>query len=314
MTLKLLSAGSYLPKKVVSNDDLAQQVDTSDQWIFERTGISQRHIAGVHETCSYMAYKAASQALENANLAPQDIDMIIVASTTPDKTFPSIACSLQATLGCDNIPAFDVQAVCTGFIYGLSIASSFISTGIYKNILVVGSEKMSSIVDWQDRSTCILFGDGAGAAVVTYDNRELQDSIIHSNGSLGDILYTSGGGASCTTPNVVHMQGREVFKHAVYKMCEVSEKILVRNNLTINDLDYLVPHQANIRIIDSIRDKLGIEDEKIIKTIQYQANCSAASIPLALEDFLKQPNSKNKLIMTVGFGAGATWGANLLYT
>ncbi|AVP87378.1 3-oxoacyl-ACP synthase [Candidatus Phycorickettsia trachydisci] len=314
MTLKLLSAGSYLPEKVVSNDDLAKQVDTSDQWIFERTGISQRHVAQAHETCNYMAYEAASKAIANSNLSSQDIDAIIVASTTPDRTFPSIACNLQAALGCNNIPAFDVQAVCTGFIYGLSIASHFVSTGIYKNILVVGSEKMSSIVDWQDRSTCILFGDGAGAAVVTHDHRKLQDSIIHANGSLGDILYTSGGGASCTTPNVVHMQGREVFRHAVNKMCEVSEKILASNNLTINDLDYLIPHQANIRIIDSIRDKLGIEDEKIIKTIQYQANCSAASIPLALEYFLRQPNSKDKLIMTVGFGAGVTWGANLLYT
>lgn len=314
MTLKLLSAGSYLPKKVVSNDDLATQIDTSDQWIFERTGISQRHIAEAHETCSYMAYKAAAKALENANLAPREIDMIIVASTTPDRTFPSIACNLQAALGCQNVPAFDIQAVCTGFIYGLSIASSFVSTGMYKNVLVVGSEKMSSIVDWQDRSTCILFGDGAGAAVVTYDNRKLQDSIINSNGSLGDILYTSGGGAPCTTPNTVHMQGREVFKHAVHKMCEISQEILVRNNFTINDLDYLIPHQANIRIIDSIRDKLGIEDKKIIKTIQYQANCSAASIPLALDHFLQQPNSKGKLIMTVGFGAGVTWGANLLYT
>lgn len=314
MTLKLLSAGGYLPEKIVSNYDLTKQVDTSDQWIFERTGISQRHIAGSHETCNYMAYKAASKALENANLTPRDIDIIIVASTTPDRTFPSIACNLQAALGCHNIPAFDVQAVCTGFIYGLSIASSFASTGMYKNILVVGSEKMSSIVDWQDRSTCILFGDGAGAVVVNNDNRKLQDSIIHANGSLGDILYTSGGGASCITPNVVHMRGREVFKHAVHKMCEVSEDILARNNLTINDLDYLVPHQANIRIVDSIRDRLGIEDSKIIKTIQHQANCSAASIPLALEHFLRQPNSKDKLIMTVGFGAGVTWGANLLYT
>jgi len=314
MTLKLLGAGSYLPEKVVLNDDLAKQVDTSDQWIFERTGISQRHIAGSHETCGHMAYEASSRAIKSANLSSQDIDMIIVATTTPDKTFPSIACGLQSALGCKNIPAFDVQAVCTGFIYGLSIASSFAATGMYKNILVVGSEKMSSIVDWQDRSTCILFGDGAGAVVVTYDNRKFQDSIIHSNGSLGDILYTSGGGASCITPNSVNMQGREVFKHAVHKMCEVAGAILVRNNLTINNLDYLVPHQANMRIINSIRDKLGIEDDKIIKTIQYQANCSAASIPLALDYFLKQPSSKDKLIMTIGFGAGVTWGANLLYT
>lgn len=314
MTLKLLSAGSYLPKKVVSNEDLAKQVDTSDQWIFERTGISQRYIADAHETCGYMAYKAAIKALEKANLNSEDISMIIVASTTPDKTFPSTACNLQAALGCQNIPAFDVQAVCAGFIYGLSIASSFASTGVYKNILVVGAEKMSSIVDWQDRSTCILFGDGAGAALLTYDSRKLQDNIIYSNGSLSDILYTSGGGAPCTTPNAIHMQGREVFKHAVHKMCEVSQEILTRNNLTIDDLDYLIPHQANIRIIDSIRDKLGIEDKKIIKTIRYQANCSAASIPLALDHFLEQPNSKDKLIMTVGFGAGVTWGVNLLYT
>lgn len=324
MTLRLVGTGSYLPEKILSNDHLSETLDTNHQWIFERTGISQRHVASSSETCAFMAGKAAQRALLAADLAADDIDLIIVASCTADQTFPSIACSVQKFLKFRAVPAFDLQAVCAGFVYAVSIASAFSQTGLYNNIMVIGVERMSSIVDWSDRSTCVLFGDGAGAAIFTKSNLQAIDSITYTDGSLGEILCTSGGVATPEVPNYIKMNGREVFKHGVQKMTSVAQEILQKNNLTIDDIAYFVPHQANARIIDFIAQKLGIDESKIVKTTNLHANCSSASIPLALDHLCKTTNLKQDyltqkglmmhkgLILTVGFGAGLAWGANLI--
>jgi 3-oxoacyl-[acyl-carrier-protein] synthase-3 len=315
MTLKILGTGSYLPKKIISNDQLSQTVDTSDQWIFDRTGISQRHVSSEYETCALMATEASEKALKASGLTALDIDLIIVASTTPDYTFPSIACQVQSSLNCRSVPAFDLQAVCAGFVYGISFASSLSRSYNYKNVLLIGVEKMSSIVDWSDRNTCILFGDGAGATILRQDDsrHQLIDSILYSDGSLKDILYTTGGTSSEAIQNKICMNGKEVFKHGIQKMTDVSLEILRKNNLSIDDIAYFVPHQANVRIIDAIAQKVGIDEKKVIKTVDKHANCSAASIPLALDHLINHIKpKKDELILTVGFGAGLAWGANII--
>jgi 3-oxoacyl-[acyl-carrier-protein] synthase-3 len=312
MTLRLVGTGSYLPEKILSNDHLSKTVDTSHQWIFERTGISQRHIASDLETCAFMAGRATERALKSAELLASDIDLIIVASCTSDQTFPSIACEVQRLLSFRSVPAFDLQAVCAGFVCAISVASAFAKDCSYSNILVIGTERMSSIVDWSDRSTCVLFGDGAGAAIFRKSSHQVIDSITYTDGSLGQILYTSGGVATPGRPNYIRMNGREVFKHGVQKMTSVAQEILQKNNLKVDDIAYFVPHQANARIIDFIAQKLNIPENKIVKTTNLHANCSAASIPLALDHLFKTSNLENGLILTVGFGAGVTWGANLI--
>ncbi len=311
MTLKLLSTGSYLPEKIVSNELLPTSLNTTHEWIYSRTGICQRHISAEHETCHFMALQASHAAIAAADLSPDQIDLIIVASTTQEQRLPSLACYLQGSLKRKNIPAFDVQAVCAGFVYALELASAMSIK--YGNILVVGAERMSRIIDWTDRSTCTLFGDGAGAVVVKRDthNQNLLDSIIYADGSMTSILCTTD---SIDNKQILTMSGQEVFKHGVQKMSDVAKEILAKNHLSIDDISFCIPHQANIRIIDAIAQKLQISNDKMVCAIHMHANCSAASIPLALDYLFKTNRPKsNELIMTLGLGAGLAWGANLLY-
>lgn len=308
------AVGGYLPPKVVTNKDLAKIVDTSDEWIFSRTGMSQRHIAE-NETTSDMCTKAAKVALENAKMRPEEIDIIIVATTTPDKTFPSTAALTQKKLGAQNCPAFDVQAVCSGFIYALSVADNMIRGGSYKNALVIGADKMSSILDWNDRSTCVLFGDGAGAVILS-DNEQAQqsyviDSILHADGCLDEILYTDGGTSTTHKSGVVKMNGREVFRHGVEKMSASLLEILDKNNVAINDISYIVPHQANARIIHAITKKLGLDEDRAILTIKNHSNTSAGTIPLALFENYNKFKRGDYILMTAA-GGGFTWGSILL--
>jgi 3-oxoacyl-[acyl-carrier-protein] synthase-3 len=315
MVLRIVGTGSYLPIKVVSNDQLSEVVDTSDQWIFDRTGISQRHISSASETCCLMATIAAEQALGRSGLNASDMDLIIVASTTADNTFPSIACSIQHKLKCKAIPAFDLQAVCAGFVYGVSVASSLSKAYCYQNVLLVGVEKMSSIIDWSDRNTCILFGDGAGAVILKQEDHaaDIVDSIMYSDGSLANTLYTTGGLSFPGQQNKIQMNGKEVFKHGIQKMADVASEILSKNGLHANDIAYFVPHQANARMIDAVAEKLGVNESKVVKTINKHANCSAASIPLALDYLSQKPTYQSRgWVLTVGLGAGLAWGANLI--
>ena len=284
----IVSTGSYLPKKIITNDDLSKTIDTSDEWISTRSGIKQRHISNEIETTAYMASEASKKALENSKgITAQDLDLIIVTTTTPDSTFPSTACKVQNIIGAKNAAAFDLQAVCSGFLYGLSVTESMIKGGSFKNVLLIGADKMSSIIDWKDRSTCVLFGDGAGAVILSSTDPSnvsgVISSKIESDGSLGNILYTSGGTATTKTAGFVKMEGKEVFKHAVQKMTSSMEELLESHNLTHADIDWIVPHQANIRIIELIAKKMELPQDKIIATIDKHANTSAASIPLAID-------------------------------
>lgn len=313
--MKILGCGSYLPKRIVGNVDLEQLVDTSDEWIKSRTGISQRHIAAPDEYASHLALKATQDALNDANLSASVIDLIIVCTTTPDNSFPSTATKLQGYLALDNIPSFDIQAVCCGFIYGLQVADSLMKSGKYNTILLVGSEKMSSLVDWTDRHTCVLFGDGAGAVIMqsTAGLPGIIDSKIYSDGRFYDVLYTDGGVSQNGQSGKVKMLGPSLFKHAVEKMSESVMEILQVNNMTPNDIDYFIPHQANIRIIDSMAERLKFSQDKIVKTVATHANCSAASIPLALSDLKSSGNlKKGDIILFTAIGAGLTWGSALI--
>jgi 3-oxoacyl-[acyl-carrier-protein] synthase-3 len=305
----VISTGSYLPKKIVTNDDLSTMLDTSDEWIFTRTGIRERHVSDETETTSFMAASAGAQALERNKAI---IDGIIVATTTPDLTFPSVAAKVQALLNIENAFAFDIQAVCSGFIYALHIANSLIKSGSAKNILVIGAERMSKILDWTDRSTCVLFGDGAGAVIISASNQAgIIDSEIKTDGRLEKALFTDGGTASTGTAGHVIMNGREVFKQAIEKMTSTSKLLLERNGLTSKDIQWVVPHQANYRIMLSVLDKLAISKEKLIATVDLHANTSAASIPIAL-DTHSSKFKKGDLILTVAAGAGFTWGGALI--
>lgn len=308
ITAVIRATGAYLPEKIVTNADLEKKVDTSDEWIIKRTGIKERRIAADHETTGSMAIAAGKQALANAKLEGKDIDTVIVATTTPDKTFPAVAVNVQQALGIPPGPAFDVQAVCTGFVYALGIANSFIQTGVSKRVLVIGAEKMSSIVDWNDRTTCVLFADGAGAAILEAntkgDGRGVVSTHLYADGRFQDLLYAD--------PLIV-MEGREVFKNAVQFMADVVEEVLAKNNLTAEDISLLVPHQANIRIIEATAKKLNLSMDKVVTTVDRHGNTSAASIPLALHEAMAVGRIKpGDLVLLEGMGGGLTWGALLV--
>lgn len=311
---KILATGSYLPKKVLTNHDLEKRVDTSDEWITERTGIKKRHIAEGDETASTMAFAATEKALAMAGLPASAIEMIIVATTTPDQVMPSAACLLQQQLNVLKIPAFDIVAACSGFLYAISIADQFIRSGVYKTILVVGTEVMSSILDWNDRRTCVLFGDGAGVAILqASDQPGILSTHLHADGSYKDALYVPGAFNHQKDPLVVHMKGQDVFRFAVTNLGEVVYEALAANHLTTDDIDWLVPHQANIRIIQSTAKKLSLSMDKVILTVSEHGNTSAASIPLALDEGIRSGKIKRgQTLLLEAIGGGFAWGAALL--
>ena len=308
--------GSYLPDEIVSNDDLSQILDTSDEWIRSRSGIAQRHRAAEGEATSDLAVAAAKQTLADAGCSPNDVDMIIVATTTPDKTFPATAALVQQKLGISHGAAFDVQAVCSGFVYGMSVGSAMIEAGQATCVLLIGADCMTRILDWEDRATAVLFGDGAGAVIMQAtdaDAPHIIDSYLRSDGMLTDLLHVDGGVSSTGTVGHLRMQGREVYRHAVGNIAEAIETLLHRNALSIDDIDWFVPHQANARIIHGVADRIGLPREKTIVTIDRHANTSAASIPLALDSHAKNGQLKRgDLVMLEAMGGGLTWGANLL--
>ncbi|MBR9983501.1 MAG: ketoacyl-ACP synthase III [Wolbachia endosymbiont of Homalodisca vitripennis] len=311
----ILSTGSYLPKKTLSNDEIALMVETSDEWIRQRTGIAQRHIADKRELTSDLAVNAAKNAIEKAQISVDEIDSIIVATTTSDKTFPSCATIVQNKLKCKNAFAFDVQAACSGFIYAVTVADSFIkSNDRIKYALVIGAEIMSRIVDWKDRSTCVLFGDGAGAVIIKSEMGKsgIISTNLYSDGNV-DILCTNGEVSSTDNSGKICMNGAEVFKYAVDKLISSVKEALRCNNLKITDIDWLIPHQANIRIIKAVVEKLDFPIEKVINTVDKHANTSAASIPLALDYAIQKSKIKSgNLVLLIAIGAGLTWGSVLL--
>ncbi len=316
---RIASSGSYLPQRVMTNSELEQMVETSDEWIVARTGIRERRIAAENEMTSDLALKAALNAIDAANIDAQDIDLIVVATTTPDLVFPSTACLVQERLGIRGCPAFDVQAVCAGFIYAIDIADKFIKTGTATKALVIGAETFSRIIDWQDRNTCILFGDGAGAVILERSSEPgVVSSILHADGRYADLLCVPVG-VSSNYQKVVQgeayttMQGSEVFKVAVKKLGESIDEIIVQNQLVYDDIDWMVPHQANIRIISAMAKKLKLPMERVIVTVDTHGNTSAASIPLALDTGIRDGRIKRgqKLILE-GFGGGFAWGGTLI--
>ena len=313
----VLGVGSCLPERIATNADLEKMVDTSDDWIVQRTGIRQRHIAGAGETTSTLATSAASRALAAAGLRPEDIDLIIVATSTPDYTFPATATQVQAALGITQGVAFDVQAVCSGFVFALTTADKFLTSGSHRRALVIGAETFSRILDWQDRTTCVLFGDGAGAVVLAArdeePNRGVLASRLRSDGRHRAKLYVDGGPSTTQTVGHLRMSGREVFRHAVGMVTDVMVGCFEDTGYTAADLDWFVPHQANERIIDASAEKLGIPLEKIVKTVSMHGNTSAASIPLALSVAVADGRIKpGDLVMVEAMGGGFTWGAALI--
>ncbi len=313
---RIIGTGGYLPEKILSNRDLEKIVDTTDEWIFTRTGIRQRHIAADNERSSDLAFMASSRAIEAAGITAQDIDLIIVATSTPDVIFPSTACILQDKLGIKNCPAFDMQAVCSGFVYALGTADLFLRSGQYQHALVVGCEIFSRILDWNDRGTCVLFGDGAGAVVLrASDTPGILSSHLHADGSFQHQLSVPGSvsGGKVTGRPFLQMEGNAVFKFAVTILEEVVEEALAANNLQISDIDWLIPHQANIRIIQSTAKKLGMSLEKVVVTVDRHGNTSAASIPLALDVAVRDGRIRaGQHLLLEGVGGGFTWGAVLL--
>jgi 3-oxoacyl-[acyl-carrier-protein] synthase III len=312
---RIIGTGGYLPAKVLSNADLERMVDTTDEWIHTRTGIRQRHIAADDENTSDLALQAGRQALDAAGLAPGELDLIIVATTTPDMVFPSTACILQSKLGSRTCPAFDVQAVCSGFIYGVAIADQFIRSGQYGNALVIGAEIYSRILDWNDRGTCVLFGDGAGAVVLRRDNAPgILSTRLHAEGSHAGLLSVPGtvrGGQVAGRP-LLRMDGQGVFKFAVKALDEIVGETLAASHMQKSDIDWLVPHQANIRIIQATARKLGMSMEKVVLTVDRHANTSAASIPLALDEAVRDGRIRaGQHVLMEGVGGGFTWGAVL---
>ena len=312
--------GAYLPEQVISNDELAKRIDTSKEWIIERTGIHQRHIAADDEATSDLALNAAVAALDNAGMDAQDIDLIVLATTTPDSTFPATATKVQAALGITHGAAFDIQAVCAGFVYALSVANNQIALGQANNALVIGAETFTRLLDWDDRATCVLFGDGAGAVVLTgqplngdANQRGILSTHLHSDGRHYDLLYVDGGPSTTQDTGHVRMMGPEVFKHAVNKLSTVVHEALAANGLEAGDIAWFVPHQANKRIIDGTVKKLGISTDKVIFTVQDHANTSAASIPLALEAGVSDGRIKEgELILIEAIGGGLSWGAGVI--
>jgi 3-oxoacyl-[acyl-carrier-protein] synthase-3 len=313
---RIVGTGSYLPKKVLTNRDLELAVDTTDEWIYTRTGIRQRHIAGDGEKTSDLALEASRSALQAAGIAAGDLDLIVMATTTPDMVFPSTACLLQAKLGARSCPAFDVQAVCSGFVYGLSTADNFMRTGQYRNALVVGAEIYSRILDWSDRSTCVLFGDGAGAVVLRRDSTPgILSSHLHADGSYANLLTVPGtvSGGKVSGRPLLQMDGGGVFKFAVKAMDDLVEETLAANGMQKSDIDWLVPHQANIRIIQASAKKLGLSMEKVVVTVERHANTSAASIPLALDEAVRDGRIRaGQHVLVEAVGGGFTWGAALV--
>lgn len=316
---RLLGVGSYLPERIVTNDDLAKIVDTSDEWIYERSGIKRRHILAEDECTSTSSIKAAKEALAMSGLKGEDIDLIILATATPDKTFPATAAIIQRELGAKGA-AFDIQAACSGFLYAMSIADSMLKNRQATTALVIGAESLSRITNWQDRNTCVLFGDGAGAAIFRAEEATdsiqsfgIHDMIIRSDGNQFDLLCSSGGAATSEDCGKITMNGREVYRHAVTNLTSIAEEILTRNHLSHQDLDWFIPHQANMRIIESVVQKIALPMDKVILTIEDTANTSAASIPIALaKGFTDGKLKAGDLILFDAMGGGFTWAAGLL--
>ncbi|CCQ73817.1 beta-ketoacyl-ACP synthase III [Magnetospira sp. QH-2] len=324
---RILGCGSYLPERLVTNQELAETVDTSDEWIVERSGIRQRHMAAEGENTSDLATAAARKAMAHAGVTADDLDLIIVATTTPDSTFPATATKVQAALGVSRGAAFDVQAVCSGFVYALATADNFLRAGQHKTALVIGAETFTRILDWEDRGTCVLFGDGAGAVILSaepkasgspsvsesYQQRGILSSHLHADGRGHDLLYVDGGPSSTGTVGKVRMQGREVFRHAVTNLAGVVKEALDANGLQASDLDWIVPHQANKRILDGTARKLKIAPEKVVVTVERHANTSAASVPLALDEAVRDGRIQpGHLVLMEAMGGGLTWGACLV--
>ena len=311
--------GMYLPEKVLTNDDISEFVDTSNEWIFERTGIRQRHIASKDQMTSDLAHMSALDAIRDANINAADIDLIILATSTPDQIFPSTAVKLQDMLNIRGGAAFDIHAVCSGFIYALSMADNFIKSGKYKRIMVVGSEVYSRILNWKDRATCVLFGDASGAFILEGENNNdiragIIDSVIRSDGQYRGKLYCDGGPSmQSRTDNFINMDGKEVYKHAVEKQTTIVEELLDSAGLSIKSIDWFVPHQANLRILQTTAKKLKIDEEKIIVTVDKHANTSSASIPVAMTTAIRENKIKRgDILLLEAFGAGFTWGAVLI--
>ena len=316
-TVLMTSVGAYLPANVVTNEDLSAYVDTSDEWIQRRTGITQRHFVADGETTADLASHAANQVLANAAMQPQDIDLIIVATTTPDNTFPSTATKVQHQIGAVGAIAFDVQAVCAGFIYAVDVAEAMLRGGRGRRALVIGAESFSKLLDWQDRTTCVLFGDGAGAVILEITDEAsdwgIRSSVLHADGAHRDILYVDGGPSITNDVGHVRMEGKEVFRHAVEKLAAVMDEALAAADMQPQDIDWLVPHQANIRIIDAMQKKMQLPSEKVIRTVAAHANTSAASIPLALATAVGDGRVQNgDLLAMEAIGGGLVWGAALV--
>ena len=318
---RLTGTGAALPARRVSNVELALEVDTTDEWIVERTGIRFRHLAGPDETTATLARDAASQAIAAAGLAAQDIDLIVLATATPDQTFPSSATKVQALLGIDDCVAFDVAAVCSGFLYAVQVADCMIRAGAHTRALVIGAETFSRILDWEDRTTCVLFGDGAGAIVLeaedgddnVADRRGILATRLHADGRHNDLLYVDGGPSTTGTVGKLRMKGREVFRHAVVNLAAVMEEALVVAGLDTADVDWVVPHQANARILDATARKLGLPADKVVMTVDRHANTSAASVPLALDTAIRDGRIKpGDLVVLEAMGGGFTWGAAIV--
>jgi 3-oxoacyl-[acyl-carrier-protein] synthase-3 len=317
---RIVGCGSYLPEQCLTNTELARRIDTTDEWIVARTGIRQRHIAAQGERTSDLATKAAQRALQESGFDIADIDMIVLATATPDQTFPATAARVQSNLGMQHGAAFDIQAVCTGFVYALSVADGLIRSGQADRILVIGAETFSRILDWQDRTTCVLFGDGAGAVVLdvcdgegTAADRGVLSTHLHSDGRYHDMLYVDGGPSTTGLAGHLRMEGREVFKHAVVNLAAVVDEALAANGIAPEEIDWLVPHQANKRIIDATARKLGLDDSKVVVTIDKHANTSAASIPLALAEAVHGGRIKaGDLVLIEAMGGGFTWGSALI--
>lgn len=311
----IAGVGSALPKRCVTNAELAETVDTNDEWIVERTGIRSRYIADDSETTASLATEACRRALAHAGIDASDIGLIVLATATPDQTFPSSATKVQATLGINDCIAFDVHAVCTGFLYALSVADSMLRTGAAHTALVIGAETFSRILDWEDRGTCVLFGDGAGALVLRAEegDRGILATRLHADGRHNDLLYVDGGPSTTGTVGKLRMKGREVFRHAVKNLADVLNEVLAAAGLTSADVDWVVPHQANARILDATAKKLGLPKEKVVVTVDRHANTSAASVPLALDTAVRDGRIKRgDLVVLEAMGGGFTWGAAVL--
>jgi 3-oxoacyl-[acyl-carrier-protein] synthase-3 len=311
----VLGVGSALPKRRITNEELAQTVETSDQWIVERTGIRSRYIASVGETTASLAADAARKALDQAGIDPSDIGLIVLATATPDQTFPSSATKVQAALGINDCIAFDVHAVCTGFLYALSVADSMLRSGSANKALVIGAETFSRILDWEDRATCVLFGDGAGALVLGAEQTDggILATKLHADGRHNDLLFVDGGPSTTGTVGKLRMKGREVFRHAVVNLADVMGEVLESAGLSSGDVDWVVPHQANARILDATAKKLGLPAEKVVVTVDQHANTSAASVPLAFDTAVRDGRIKRgDVVVLEAMGGGFTWGAAVL--